>query len=132
MAAPAARTTERQRLGLLGEDIAERHLKSLGFEILARRWRPPGAHASDIDIIARDGGELVFVEVKSRCGSGYGWPEDSVTRAKRRHILRAAFAWLDRHARPGADFRIDVIAMMVDTVSRRASVRHFKGAVGED
>src|SRR5512139_220079 len=132
MDAPVAKMTERGKLGLLGEKIAERHLKSLGFEILARRWRAPGAHAADLDIIARDGGEIVFVEVKARAGDGYGWPEDSVTAAKRRHLRHAACAWLDRFAPPGAAFRIDVIAVMLDRLTRRASVRHLKGAVGED
>ncbi len=132
MGAPVSKTTGRGRLGILGEKIAERHLVSLGFEILGRRWRAPGAHASDIDIVARDGGEFVFVEVKARSGVGFGWPEDSVTAAKRGHLRRAAYAWLNRFAPPGAAFRIDVVAVLMDTNRRRAGVRHLKGAVGED
>lgn len=88
-------------MGHRGEDLAHRFLQKAGYSVVARNYRPqPGA--VEVDIIARDGETLVFVEVKSRRTEEYGSPDRAVGLEKQRHILRAA---LDYARRADVDFR---------------------------
>jgi len=101
------RTT--RALGRAGEDIASKYLKGKKYEILARGFR---LFRGEIDIIARDGDVLVFVEVKARADESHGRPEESVTPGKQRQIRRIAQGYLLANPRPGVDCRFDVIAIL--------------------
>ena len=106
-------------LGAHGEEIATRELLGLGFSVLARNWRPAagkGLPRGEIDIIARDRGELVIVEVKTRSTMAFGGAIEAVTRAKLARLRRLAAAWLatqERHSDFAAidGVRIDVICI---------------------
>jgi len=95
-------TQQRIALGKTGEDLAVAELERRGYAIVARRWR---SRAGEIDIIARDGETLVFVEVKAREDHDFGDAAASVTMRKRRTIVRLAKAyvveqrWIDRPCR---------------------------------
>src|SRR6187431_3160468 len=99
---------DRAALGLLGEDVAARHLAAAGCRILDRRWR--SAHG-EIDLVAEDRGEVVFVEVKARRGAAYGLPEEAVTARKRAHLRAAAMSYLRAKGLSARPFRIDIIAV---------------------
>jgi putative endonuclease len=95
-------------LGRFGEDVAVRHLTDAGFGILERNWR---CREGEIDIVARDGRFIVFCEVKTRSGTGFGLPAEAVGRAKAARLRRLAARWLAER-RPGdADVRFDVVAI---------------------
>ncbi|MGD9675528.1 MAG: YraN family protein [Candidatus Bipolaricaulia bacterium] len=98
--------------GRRAEDDACELLRTLGYAIVARNWSFRGG---ELDIVARDGDTLVFVEVKARSGAGFGGPEAAVDRAKQRRIATAAKAFL---ARTEADLRarFDVVAWEGDNV----------------
>lgn len=84
-------------LGARGEEIATRELLALGWSVLARNWRPApgrGLPRGEIDIVARDGAELVIVEVKTRSTAAFGGAVAAVTRAKLARLRRLAAAWL--------------------------------------
>ncbi len=104
-------------LGLLGEWKAERTLKKKGMRILARRYR---AGRDEIDLIARDGDMLVFVEVKYRPKGQMGDGAAFVTRQKKCHIIRAACHYLAAH--PSPVYRFDVVEITA------AGVRHIQNA----
>ena len=95
-------TQQRIALGKTGEDLAVAELERRGYAIVARRWRN---RAGEIDIIARDGETLVFVEVKAREDHDFGDAAESVTMRKRRTIVRLAKTyvveqrWIDRPCR---------------------------------
>jgi len=74
------------------EEKACRFLKQRGYRILARNWR---SRTGEVDIIARDEGILVFVEVKARSGDGFGGPEAAVDRFKQRRIISAALSFME-------------------------------------
>jgi len=103
---------DRHSLGRLGEDVACRELVRRGYAVLARRFR---TRFGEIDIIARDGGTLVFVEVKARSGEGFGGPEAAVDRAKQRRIVAAAKAFI-AHTDADLPARFDVVAWEGDDV----------------
>ena len=106
----------RQRVGVEGEEEAKRYLVTRGFTILAHRWR---MGRCEIDLVARRGALVIFVEVKTRWGGGFGSPLEAVTWAKRREIVRVARAWMDRHGSPSDIYRFDVIGLRRDLTDRR-------------
>ena len=95
------------RLGRLAEDHAARVIEAGGLRVLARRYRVAGG---EIDLVARDGPTLVFVEVKARTGTGFGPPAAAVGRRKRRRLLTAARQYLHREGHRGP-CRFDVVAI---------------------
>ncbi|MDE3153671.1 MAG: YraN family protein [Acidobacteriota bacterium] len=101
-------TQARVRLGKSGEDLACATLRREGYEILARRYR---SRFGEIDIIARDGPTLVFVEVKCRAGTAFGSGADAITPRKRFHILRVAEEYLARHGATEVPCRFDVVVV---------------------
>ena len=100
-------------LGRRGEEIAARYLASRGLAIVERNWRCP---QGEIDLIARDGGELVFVEVKTRSSVAFGHPLESITPAKLARLRRLAAAWCDAHPGAHETIRIDAIAVIAPRV----------------
>jgi len=95
--------------GQRGEDLAAHHLESLGWQIIARNWRPGNALRGEIDIIARDGKILCFVEVKTRSSNQHGAPQESVTRAKQKQISALANAYVSLQKLDDTPCRFDVI-----------------------
>ena len=103
-------------VGKRGEQIAQTHLRRNGYLILGRNIRCRGG---EIDIIARDiDGVLVFCEVKTLKKGSDLMPEDNVTKSKIRKMKQAAREYLSTHidAETGAGWRIDVCAVILDTV----------------
>ncbi len=120
---------DRQRVGKLGERIALQHLVDNGYIVLCQNWR---AREGEIDLVVKDGEQIVFVEVKTRTSHAYGWPEESITLAKRRHMQKAAWEYLDAHQLLDTDWRIDVIAIDLSPSGRLERLEHYQYAVGYD
>jgi putative endonuclease len=100
----------RHRRGLWGERVAMEYLARHGWSIEAHRFR---LGHSDLDLIARRGHLVAFVEVKTRGSAGWGAPAESVGWRKRRTIARLAEVWRERHGRPGDEYRFDVVEVLV-------------------
>ena len=98
----------RLELGRAGEDAAVRHLEQSGYKILTRGFR---MFRGEIDIIARDGETLVFVEVKTRTSEDFGRPEDAVTRSKQAQIRKIAQGYLILVNPGDVPCRFDVLAV---------------------
>ena len=105
----------RQSLGKLGENLACAALAQRGYAILARRYR---TKLGEIDVVARDGLTLVFVEVKARAGDDFGGGAAAVTRWKQRRLTLMALDYLARHRLEERPCRFDVVT--VDVVERQA------------
>lgn len=105
-------TQARLQLGLDGEDLAAAELERHGYEILERRYRTPHG---EIDLVARDGECLVFVEVKTRSGAAFGDPEEAVTDSKQHRIVWMATDYLARHGLEESLCRFDVVSVAADT-----------------
>ena len=102
-------TDARQNLGKSGEDLAATELGSRGYAIIERRYRT--AHG-EIDIIARDGDTMVFVEVRRKSSAEFGTAAESVTPAKQRRVIRMAVAYLALHGLyERCPVRFDVVAI---------------------
>jgi putative endonuclease len=98
-------------IGRKGEEAAARHLQSLGYVILERRFR---TRAGEIDLVARDGNTLVFVEVKARTSLACGRPAEAVDCRKRGRIARVASLYLARRGGGEAACRFDVVEVLLE------------------
>ena len=98
-------------LGKSGEDLAVQELRRRGYEIVARRWR---RRRGEIDIVARDGKTLVFVEVKARDGDAFGDGAEAVTALKRRRIVALATEYLACHRLVDCPCRFDVVSIRIE------------------
>ena len=99
-------TTERQALGAYGERVAAQHLQAQGLVILYRNWRCPDG---EVDIVLRDGDDIVFCEVKTRRGDLFGTPAEAVDHRKVRKLRRLAHRWLEETGIHPRAIRFDVV-----------------------
>jgi putative endonuclease len=117
-------TLTRTQLGALGEQLAVAHLITLGLRIITRNWR---CRYGEIDVIAEDAGHtVVFVEVKTRSGDGFGGLADAVTPQKVRRLRRLAGLWLAGQEQRWPAIRLDVIGVRVGR-RREPEVFHLQG-----
>lgn len=115
--------TAHDPLGERGENMAAKYLTSLGYKVLQRNFN---TKVGEIDIVARDGRVLVFVEVKTR-ETSEPRPEDQVNAEKQHQITKAATAYLSRFGFPQPPARFDVIAI-VWPAGREPQIQHYKDA----
>lgn len=101
-------TTESQKFGRLGESLAIAHLKKNGYQILDRNYRN---RFGEIDVIARQGETIVFVEVKSRSSDRFGPSKAAVDRTKQQKISRVALGYLKQKCQTGQKARFDVVCV---------------------
>ncbi|HEV2582738.1 MAG TPA: YraN family protein, partial [Ktedonobacteraceae bacterium] len=123
------KNTMRQEFGRLGERLAAEALRERGYRILQQNFR---CRYGEIDLVAEDALDLVFVEVKTRKGSLYGLPEEAVTRGKRRKLVQVASYYLDFHAIPERSWRIDVVAVQFSKAGKLEEIRVYQYAVSEE
>ncbi len=110
--------------GKEGEEIAAKYLIEKGFEIIVRNYQY--SHG-EIDIVAKDGGVLVFVEVKTRETPGYGEPEYAITKKKIKQIKKMAELYLFDKEIEEADCRFDVIAIILGS-GKNPQITHYENA----
>jgi putative endonuclease len=102
---------EKVIFGKRGEDLACRELERRGYAIVARRYR---ARGGELDIVARDGSTMVFVEVKARGGREFGDGAEAIGWMKRRRIVQMALHYLTRHGLKDCPCRFDVVSINFD------------------
>ena len=122
----ALMATWRQSLGRWGEAQAEKFLLAQGYSLIEKNWR---TGYGEIDLIVKDEATLVFVEVKTRTTSTYGYPEKSITPKKQEHLIAAAQAYLQENPHLILDWRIDVVAIRKLSESSVPEIIHFENAI---
>lgn len=114
---------QRLTLGAHGEALAARFLVEQGYQILQRNFR---TRYGEVDIIAKSPDNLiVFCEVKTRRGHGFGYPELAVTKTKHQHLIRAAQSYLEQHQLKNF-WRIDIVSIEFIHGNEEPEVRWFK------
>ena len=104
-------TVQRISMGMSGEDLACQELENRGYSVLARRYR---VRSGELDIVARDGETLVFVEVKARASHAFGTAAEAVTPAKQRRLMRLATEYMMRERLQECPCRFDVVSIHFD------------------
>lgn len=114
-------SSKRKLLGSEGEQRAARYLEQQGYRILERNYQ---ASCGEIDLIALDRGELVFVEVKTRSTDAYGSPELAVTPRKQQRMIRAALGYVKHRGMHQVPCRFDVVAVRTGAAGGIDVIRH--------
>ncbi len=113
--------TANQWLGRYGEDRALDYLTGIGYEVIERNWR---GTQGEVDLIARDGDRLVFVEVKTRSSTGFGHPLEAITTEKLSRMRRLVHEWCQLRGVSGVKVRMDALAVLVR--GGRVTFEHLK------
>lgn len=115
-------------IGDRGEDVAAAHLEDRGYRVLDRNYY---FERNEVDLICRgpdeQDGELVFVEVKTRSGSGYGPPEAAITEEKKQSLVEVARAYLHEQQLEDAPARFDVVTVLLAD-NRAPEINHYENA----
>ncbi|HEY0000615.1 MAG TPA: YraN family protein [Actinoplanes sp.] len=99
-------TTQRRAVGAYGERVAARHLQDLGLVLLDQNWR---CSDGEVDLVLRDGDDIVFCEVKTRRGGLFGTPAEAVDHRKVRKLRQLAGRWLHEAGVRPREIRFDVV-----------------------
>lgn len=116
----------RQSLGRLGERLAATRLEKRGYRILERNFRCP---YGELDLVAEEGSDLVFVEVKTRRGTAHGLPEEAVHGRKARKLQEVAGFYLEQHILTDRSWRIDVVAVQFSPAGKLEEIRIYQHAI---
>ena len=119
----------RQEVGKLGEKLARKFLKKRGYHIRETNFH---CREGEIDIIARQGDYLVFIEVRTKSNLDFGTPEESITRAKKEKLVASALAYINTHRDLPSLWRIDVVAIEVDDKGKTKRIELIENAIGGD
>lgn len=114
---------DRRDLGKAGEAAARAYLERKGFRILAVNWR---CAEGELDIVARDGETICFVEVRTKSPGDHGDPLDTITGPKQRQVIRVATRYLQRYNLEDAPVRFDAIGLTAH--GRSYTITHIPGA----
>jgi putative endonuclease len=125
----AAAKDSRKRLGDAGERLTAERLRQAGYTVRMMNYRCP---AGEIDIVAEEDGDIVFVEVKTRRGDAYGLPEEAVTPAKQRKLIAAAQTYLEANGCAHASWRVDVVAVALTPTGKLQEVRMYRHAISAE
>lgn len=138
---PPGRSPHRRlhnRTGRAGEELARRTLEERGYRILASNWRARGELRGEIDLVALEGGDLVFIEVKTRRSAAYGSAAEAITPAKTRRLLALAQVYIAEvysaeacrdAGSPEPSWRVDVVTIEFDQAGQPC-VEIIRDAVG--
>ena len=117
--------SDRQGVGRRGEELAARYLQELGLTVIDRNVRMAWG---EIDLVARQGDELVFVEVKTRIGDQSTAPDEILGVGKLARLERMSAAYVERLGDPDVDWRVDVVAVVIGRDGRVVRIDHVPGA----
>lgn len=122
------RRGKNQLFGRIGERLAANYLEDRGYRLLLRNFR---CAYGEIDLIAEEQDDLVFVEVKLRRGTAFGLPEEAIDARKQRRLLQVASYYLSLHECAERSWRIDVIAIQLSSRGKLQEIRLYQHAVTE-
>jgi putative endonuclease len=114
--------TYQKQIGDLGESLAADYLRNKGYQLLDQHFT---TRYGELDLVMQEDDAIVFVEVKTRTNETFGLPEASVTPEKLEKIQNAGLLWLQEHPDSPEDWRVDVIAIVLDKQHRLKDIRHF-------
>lgn len=115
--------TANQKFGKRGEQIAKEYLKRKNFIIIDHHYT---CRFGEIDLIAQDNAELVFVEVKSRRSQKFGFPEEAITSQKLNRLVKAIYCYLEENSPTCENFRIDVVLLRFHKNTNFPFISHLK------
>ncbi len=117
--------TSKKKVGALGEKLAQDFLKKRRYRIIETNYRD---RLGEIDIVATHRKQLVFVEVRTKTGSSFGLPEESITQAKKEKLVSLALNYLQTHRGLPSEWQIDMVAVELDKQGKAKRIEIIENA----
>ena len=118
--------SDKIKIGKFGQSLAVQFLTKRNYQILTENYY---CKEGEIDIVAKHGEQLVYVEVKTRLSRNFGLPEEAVDQLKKEKIEEAALKYIEEQQLNTDNWRIDCIAIEIDKIKQKVKIRHHKGIV---
>jgi putative endonuclease len=118
--------SQTQKVGKQAEEFAADYLQERGFRIIDRNWR---CRWGELDLIAREGEQMVFIEVKARSTHDFGSPEESLTRSKKGRLLKTAWQYLETVGKLDSEWRFDLIAIDLNAEGENHFINHYQHVI---
>lgn len=112
-------------IGKLGEDVASKYLEEKGYKIKERNYR---TFSGEIDIISEYKGNIIFVEVKTRCSDRFGYPEEAINFNKQQKIIKNALCYLSKYHLWEKNYCFDVILVSISNHKDIKRIKHIRNA----
>jgi putative endonuclease len=119
----------RQEIGKLGEKLAQKFLKKRGYRIRETNFH---CRQGEVDIIARQGDYLVFIEVRTKSNLDFGSPEESITQSKKEKLIAVALTYITTHQKLPPLWRIDVVALEVSDKGKTKRIELIENAIEQE
>lgn len=119
-------SVNKRSLGSVGEEMAVKYILNLGYDVLDRNYR--FKRLGEIDIVAKEGDFICFVEVKLRTSFCFGTPSEAINKKKRLNILKVAYIYLNEKKISKPNIRFDVVEIYIDKITKRSSINLIKNA----
>lgn len=116
----------RAQTGILGEKIARNYITKKGYQILETNYR---CREGEIDIISKKKDCLVFIEVRTKSSKDFGTPEESLNASKKKKLIKSVFTWLTSHKNVPDLWRIDFIAVELDSLGQLTRISIIEDAM---
>lgn len=113
------------KTGKIGEKLAKEYLKKKGYQIIEENYR---TRFSELDLVAKEGKELVFIEVRTRKGESFGRPEESFQIRKLKKLFLAARSYISQKAWK-ASYRVDAICLVLSRENRLERINHYQAII---
>ncbi|MEK9130406.1 MAG: YraN family protein [Patescibacteria group bacterium] len=117
--------TQKRKTGNLGEELAKKYLKKQGYKIIKQNYN---SRVGEIDLIAREKDQIIFIEVKTRTNHNFGYPEESVDSRKQNKIRMAAQNYLVKEKIFSENYRFDVVSVEINQLTQKANIKHIPDA----
>lgn len=114
------------KIGKFGQQLAAEFLQKRGYEIIGQNFF---TRLGEIDLIARDGEQLVFIEVKTRLGHNFGLPEEALNSDKAKKIKETALEYLMQNNINSDNYRFDLVAVEINELEMKAQIRCYKNVI---
>jgi putative endonuclease len=118
----------KKQVGSFGQNLAGQFLQKRNYKIIRENF---AVKEGEIDIICEKDDQLIFVEVKTRLSENFGLPEEAVNDAKKEKIYIAALKYLEQEQINHDNFRFDCLAVLIDKVQKKATIRHYKNIIND-
>jgi len=113
----------KQKIGNWGQELAKEYLLQKGYQFINQNFH---SRFGEVDLIFYDQDQLVFVEVKTRTSAAYGLPEEAITESKKEKLVQTALEYLDKNEIADDNFRLDCLAIELDSENQVAKIRHHR------
>ncbi len=114
------------KIGKFGQDLSAEFLQKRGYKIICENFY---TRLGELDLIAEQDKQIIFIEVKTRLGHNFGFPEEALNMDKAKKMKEAALEYLTKNNINSDNYRFDLVAVEINKKEKKAQIRHYKNVI---